>query len=1062
MKRHLLLTFLLLMVGLLPAVAEEVVFTDFGSGWKPALTSTASTSETTMIKDGLSLVHYQCKRQANGSVVALFLTKTKGYVKLPAFDKKVESITLKSNNGASKSAVVSISGSTSLGTLALNTVDAITEYTLTIPEEKQETGVEYKIQATSDANVQISYIKVVLKDEEEEPTAPEPPVFTPGAGRVLVGTPVTITSKGADIIEYSFDGVNFTNYEEPVTINEACTLYAKGIKDIDESEVASAEYTVAYGGKVTFNTTDYAYKAETKALDWVSDDGQWILPTTVVAYDEESDLPKVVTTTKGLRIYGTYNNVITVNAPKGYRFQAVDYAVATPKYDIAIDGEVCANQTKSFDNPTKSFEIASATDGYAELTYLNFELVEYPDDLEGPACATPVMNPDQTEFKVGESIEIVCATDESTMNVSINDKIFACKSSKFPYTFGNEGTYVIKAVASAPDHVDSEEFNATVIVRPVLPEFYLRGSMNGSNWDALPEYKFALENYDKTEKGEYVYSLAMPVSFKDGDEFKVANSDWTHAYGGKNDPEWQHTFYASDEEWTREGLRNNGENYRINGDIFRPTVYFYYSPEDWKSSWVRVVRGTVPSVGVDVESGSTVKSGSTVTVTVPGAESITVTEKSITGHDVAPMTFEGETAELPVSRLHRYYTVKGSVDGFDTEAAELVYNIEKAPEPTTYQLVTSADQLKDGMVVLIGTSAPYVMSKVQSNNIKAAAIPDGGRSDDGAVISALPDPVFLMTLEKLSDGNWGFKGEDNGIKYFYNTSTSGSNNYFKSSTTPVGATVEIAESGDATIVFQGGHSSRNQLRYNSQSTLFACYSSGQAAVRLYAEVKVEAGTFDNTPAMHVYLTRHTESESGGDDDNPVLEAGAIDGGTEVNRLEAVSTDEDGTITFRSIVSGNYTGKFHYVVSDPETGEETVIGGHPDDVVNFHSDENGTCTDDHADLTKYVYVDPAADTEPVTMVADSNVPFSFDPNAAHGVITKTVNPEFTVSMKPFEAVTTSAVGGADTTSVGNVAVDAMNGDVEFYNLNGVRISAGALTPGIYVRRQGSTATRVVIR
>ena len=48
-----------------------------------------------------------------------------------------------------------------------------------------------------------------------------------------------------------------------------------------------------------------------------------------------------------------------------------------------------------------------------------------------------------------------------------------------------------------------------------------------------------------------------------------------------------------------------------------------------------------------------------------------------------------------------------------------------------------------------------------------------------------------------------------------------------------------------------------------------------------------------------------------------------------------------------------------------------------------------------------------------------------------------------------------------TAVSNVAVDA-NAPVEFFNLQGIRVAADALTPGIYIRRQGNVASKVVIR
>ena len=50
--------------------------------------------------------------------------------------------------------------------------------------------------------------------------------------------------------------------------------------------------------------------------------------------------------------------------------------------------------------------------------------------------------------------------------------------------------------------------------------------------------------------------------------------------------------------------------------------------------------------------------------------------------------------------------------------------------------------------------------------------------------------------------------------------------------------------------------------------------------------------------------------------------------------------------------------------------------------------------------------------------------------------------------------------SNTSGVADVAVD-QEGEVEFFNLQGVRVN-GELTPGLYIRRQGNRATKVVVK
>ena len=47
-------------------------------------------------------------------------------------------------------------------------------------------------------------------------------------------------------------------------------------------------------------------------------------------------------------------------------------------------------------------------------------------------------------------------------------------------------------------------------------------------------------------------------------------------------------------------------------------------------------------------------------------------------------------------------------------------------------------------------------------------------------------------------------------------------------------------------------------------------------------------------------------------------------------------------------------------------------------------------------------------------------------------------------------------------ISDIAVDAANGDAVYYNLNGVRIAAENLTPGVYVKVVNGKASKVVVK
>lgn len=61
----------------------------------------------------------------------------------------------------------------------------------------------------------------------------------------------------------------------------------------------------------------------------------------------------------------------------------------------------------------------------------------------------------------------------------------------------------------------------------------------------------------------------------------------------------------------------------------------------------------------------------------------------------------------------------------------------------------------------------------------------------------------------------------------------------------------------------------------------------------------------------------------------------------------------------------------------------------------------------------------------------------------------------------ESIDVSALKGADVSGVESVVVEGVDGAVEYYNMQGVRVE-GELAPGMYIRRQGRSVSKVQIR
>ena len=143
-----------------------------------------------------------------------------------------------------------------------------------------------------------------------------------------------------------------------------------------------------------------------------------------------------------------------------------------------------------------------------------------------------------------------------------------------------------------------------------------------------------------------------------------------------------------------------------------------------------------------------------------------------------------------------------------------------------WTLVTDASSLAVGdKIVIVASTSDYAMGADKGNNREAVSIKKSGNT----VI--ITDEVQIITLEKGNVSNtFAF---NTGAGYLY--AASSSSNYLKTNTAldDNGSwTITIDSNGVSTIKSQGT-STRNWIRKNSSSALFACYASGQYDVSIY-------------------------------------------------------------------------------------------------------------------------------------------------------------------------------------------------------------------------------------
>ena len=181
-----------------------------------------------------------------------------------------------------------------------------------------------------------------------------------------------------------------------------------------------------------------------------------------------------------------------------------------------------------------------------------------------------------------------------------------------------------------------------------------------------------------------------------------------------------------------------------------------------------------------------------------------------------------------------------------------------------YKLITSTSELVAGEKYIIASMADgsgFVMTNYESggNNWKAVAA-----TTTSSTIT-FQNGMATLTLGGSSNA-WTFH---NGTYYMDATATTSSNYLKGSSDVDKYNKFSISFSNDAAVITCTGKNSRNILRYNTTSKLFACYSSGQASVYLYKKVE-ESGststitglTISGTASNTTYYVGDTPSAEG--------------------------------------------------------------------------------------------------------------------------------------------------------------------------------------------------------
>ena len=236
---------------------------------------------------------------------------------------------------------------------------------------------------------------------------------------------------------------------------------------------------------------------------------------------------------------------------------------------------------------------------------------------------------------------------------------------------------------------------------------------------------------------------------------------------------------------------------------------------------------------------------------------------------------------------------------------------EEGAAESVWALVKDASTLAAGdQIVIVASASDKALGTTQNDNNRAAI--GVTKSDDTVVIG---NTVQIITLETGAvGGTYAFSTGSAG--YLYAASSSANHLKTKTALDENGSwSITINASGVATIK-ANGTKTRNLLKYNSSSTLFSCYASGQDDVSIY---------------------RLGSGESGGEEPDPTPEPEPEPTGNTFGKYSGTLTEGDYIIAYsgkamKATISNN---RFGY-----ETVESVEIIEDPDPSIVWHVEKNG--------------------------------------------------------------------------------------------------------------------------
>ncbi len=434
--------------------------------------------------------------------------------------------------------------------------------------------------------------------------------------------------------------------------------------------------------------------------------------------------------------------------------------------------------------------------------------------------------------------------------------------------------------------------------------------------------------------------------------------------------------------------------------------------------------------------------------------------------DYVPLTYSGGEAKTVVSFANVQYGVTKATDSKGAEANNVYveFDLEDASDCGSYDIYMGTNQIghmtgKHGFVNFLTVS-----DKDQTISVK----PNGGEN----VIGGTPLTIAAADLNALFDGP--------AVTETVGTMLYGSYDYTATKADLKGAAaVKIATSAPVSAIKPGGNL---QIMFHGIGTngyndafeaLIPASATSWEIARNPALNDGVISFFQNATTTSIAVQRRepqTEEISGRISLKPAADYVCLSGAAVTEDAPAAASATTATVTVSREAASSYAVNFtaetplEFDVTLP-TGSEKIVMEEDDEYLMFYTTSSATLQ---------YRIEPTAPAEPGINALAEEVPSSYDnthdwttadkgyvnislaDNKSTKVFVRTVDTNGNARLTAYREIK------ADGTTSGVAEIETDGTDAaEYYNLQGIRVS-GELTPGIYIRRSGQTATKVTVK